>query len=94
MNSNLDIFGDEWLREAARIEEEAGGDIGAGFDWGTGLGAYVASSKSFIDRDKVMTVLQETLTWLDQEELEAMINSLEDQARNHWIEKFQAAQSA
>jgi hypothetical protein len=36
-------YDEEWLREAVRIEEEAGGDISAGPDWGTHLGRVMAN---------------------------------------------------
>ena len=88
-------FDEEWLREAARIEEGAGCDIQAGFDWGSGLGDYVVSAKSFINQEKLMTVLQEGLgDILSQEDLEAIAGSFQNQARGRVIEKFQSAQSA
>jgi len=45
MHFNWETFtyDEEWLREAVRIEEEAGGDISAGPDWGTHLGAVMAN---------------------------------------------------
>lgn len=36
-------YDEAWLREAVRIEEEFGGDISAGPDWGTHLGTVMAN---------------------------------------------------
>lgn len=95
MESSLNRFDEEWLREAARIEEEANCDISAGFDWGASLADYISSSKSFIDREKLISVLQEGLGSLfDQEDIEAIANSVEIQVRGRAIEKLQSARSA
>jgi hypothetical protein len=40
-------YDEEWLREAVRIEEESGGDISAGPDWGTHLGAVMANPQGY-----------------------------------------------
>ncbi|MEM9009040.1 MAG: hypothetical protein AAGE59_36720 [Cyanobacteria bacterium P01_F01_bin.86] len=45
MKFNWDTFtyDEDWLREAARIEEEADCDISAGYDWGTHTGDFLAN---------------------------------------------------
>ncbi|MFE4105984.1 hypothetical protein [Almyronema epifaneia] len=40
-------YDEEWLREAVRIEEEAGGDISAGYGWGSQLGAVMANPQGY-----------------------------------------------
>jgi hypothetical protein len=40
-------YDQEWLREAVCIEEEAGGDISAGPDWGTHLGRVMANPQGY-----------------------------------------------
>ncbi|HEY9852074.1 MAG TPA: hypothetical protein V6D28_21550 [Leptolyngbyaceae cyanobacterium] len=35
------MLDEDWVREAVRIEEEAGCDIGAGFDLGANLGGFL-----------------------------------------------------
>jgi hypothetical protein len=97
-------FDEEWLREAARIEEEADCDIQAGFDWGANLGDYIASARSFISQEKLMTVFQEELEGLlsqgllSQENIEMIVNAAVDaaqtRARDLVIENIQSAKSA
>jgi len=95
VEANLENFDEKWLREAAQLEQEAGCDIGAGFDWGASLGTYVAASKSFIDHVKLMAVLQESLgNLLDQEAIEEIANIVQDKARDRVIEKWQSSESA
>jgi len=85
----------EDLREMARIEEEAGCDIEAGFDWGRSAGAYIASSSSYIDRKKLLALLQEELsTLLDAEEIDAIATDLQNRAKALVLEKLQSAESA
>ena len=58
-------YDEEWLREAVRIEEEANYDIGAGYDWGASLGAFMANPREYSHfarlRSIVMREFQELL---------------------------------
>lgn len=41
------MLDEDWVREAVRIEEEAGCDIGAGFDLGANLGEFLQNPAEF-----------------------------------------------
>ncbi|MCL1475595.1 hypothetical protein [Argonema antarcticum] len=41
------MLDEDWVREAVRIEEEAGCDIGAGFDLGANLGEFLQNPAGF-----------------------------------------------
>lgn len=88
-------FDEEWLRQAVRLEDEADCDIEAGFNWGSDISNYIANRKSLINHNRLMSILQEELgNLLDQEDLEAIANSFQDQVRDRVIEKLQSAKSA
>ena len=85
----------ERLQELARLEEEAGCDIEAGLDLGRSAGVYLASAKSYIDRGKLLSVLQEGLgNVLSSEEIEAIAADLQYRTQNLVKEKLQSTQSA
>jgi len=52
-------FDEKWLREAVAAEDEADCDIHAGLELGQNLGEYVTNAKSYIDRQKLISVLKE-----------------------------------
>lgn len=52
-------FDEKWLREAVAMEDEADCDIHAGLELGQNLGEYVKNAKSYIDRQKLISVLKE-----------------------------------
>jgi hypothetical protein len=86
-----DFNDEEWLREAARLEDEAGCDIQAGPDLGANLGIYLASAKSYINHEKLMSILQEELgDLLSPEDLETIANAAQNCAQARVIEKFQS----
>jgi len=62
---------EEEAREMARFEEEVGGDISAGPDWGVHLGSVMALALNQVDRAKLMELLHEQLgNVLSQSEIE------------------------
>lgn len=50
-------YDEEWLREAVRIEEEANYDIGAGYDWGASLGAFMANPREYSHFARLRSIL-------------------------------------
>jgi len=67
----------------ARIEEEAGCDVEAGFDWGHNADAYLVSAESYLDRAKLLALLREGLSsLLDAEEIDAMVKDRPEGHRN------------
>ena len=52
-------FDEKWLREAVAMEDEADCDIHAGLELGQNLGEYVKNAKSYINRQKLISVLKE-----------------------------------
>ncbi|MGF1522646.1 MAG: hypothetical protein ACFBSF_10060 [Leptolyngbyaceae cyanobacterium] len=90
----FEISRDELL-EMARIEEEAGCDVEAGFDWGRSAGAYLVSAQNYIDREKLLLLLQEGLsTLLDAEAIDAIATELQNHTKDLVVEKLQSAESA
>ena len=90
----FEISQDELL-EMARIEEEAGCDVEAGFDWGPNADAYLVSAHSYIDRAKLLALLREGLsTMLDAEDIDAIATELQNHTKDLVIEKLQSAESA
>ena len=51
-------FDEKWLREAVKIEDEAECDIHAGLELGQNLSKYVKNTKSYIDRQKLISVFK------------------------------------
>lgn len=86
---------EEEAREFAQLEASAGCDIGAGFDWGTSLGTFLASTNSYIDHEKLVELLRDRLgTVLSQEEIEDAARNVQAQLRDRVVEKYQSAKSA
>ncbi|MGI0488585.1 hypothetical protein ACN4EK_24510 [Pantanalinema rosaneae CENA516] len=85
----------EAAREFAQLEAAAGCDIGAGFDWGAGLGKFLASANSYVDHEKLVELLHDRLgTVLSQEEIEDAARSIQAQLRDRVVKKYQSPQSA
>lgn len=83
------------LLEMACIEAEAGCDVEAGFDWGRNAAAYLVNAESYLDRAKLLALLQEGLSaWLDAEEIDAIATELQTRTKDLVIEKLQSAESA
>lgn len=49
------LLTEEEAREFAQLEKSVGCDIGAGFDWGTNLGKFLANASHDVDHEKLMT---------------------------------------
>lgn len=82
-------------RALAEIEASAGCDIGAGFDWGSSLGKFLASANSYVDHEKLVDLLRDRLgTVLSPEEIEDAARSFQAQLRDRIIEKHQSPKSA
>lgn len=82
-------------REFAQLEVSAGCDIGAGFDWGTSLGSFLASANHCVDHEKLVELLRDRLgTVLSQEEIEDAARSFQAQLRDRVFEKYQSPKSA
>ena len=82
-------------RAFARQESAAGCDVGAGFDWGASLGAFLASANSSVDHEKLVELLRDRLgTVLSQAEIEDAACSFQAQLRERVIEKYQSSKSA
>jgi hypothetical protein len=82
-------------REFAQIEASAECDIGAGFDWGTSLGKFLASANSYVDHEKLVELLRDRLgTVLSPEEIEDAARSFQSQLRDRIVEKYHPSKSA
>lgn len=85
----------ERLKELAKIEAEIGCDVEAGLNLGTHAGEYLASVKNYVDRDSLLTVLNEGLSQLlSPEDIEAIANELQIHTETLVTEKLQATKSA
>ena len=51
------MLDEEWVREAVRIEEEAGCDMGAGFELGANLGEFLQNPSGFADFFELRSVI-------------------------------------
>ena len=86
---------DDELREMARIESESGCDVEAGFDWGASAGAYLSATPSYIDREKLLVLLHESLSaLLDTDEIDAIATELHNHAKTLVAAKLQATETA
>ncbi|UBF27460.1 hypothetical protein K9N68_05805 [Kovacikia minuta CCNUW1] len=82
-------------QEFAYLEESAGCDVGAGFDWGAGLGSFLASANSYVDHEKLLELLRDRLgSLLSQEEIKDAARSFQEQGRDRVVEKYQSPKSA
>lgn len=88
-------FDEKWLREAVEIEDETGCDIHAGLELGHNLGEYVTTVRSYIDRQKLISVLKEGLDdILSQRDIEEMADKLQQVAQETVKEKIKAKKTA
>lgn len=88
-------FNEDWLKWAIQIEDEVGCDIDAGLDLGQHLGEYIAKSQSYINHEKLMSILQEELgTLLSQEDLEMIADATQKCVHNRLKEKFHSFEVA
>ena len=75
-------FDEKWLREAVAIEDEAECDIHAGLELGQNLSGYVRNAKSFINRQKLISVLKEGLNEvLSPQDIEEMADELQKEVK-------------
>ena len=88
-------FDEEWLKNAVQIEDEADCDIQAGLDFGRNSDNYISKAKSYIDYEKLMIILKESLgTIFQNDELELLASDLQDRTRERVIQKLQTKKSA
>ena len=81
-------FNEAWLEWAIKIEDEAACDIEAGLDLGQHLGEYIAKSQSYINHEKLMSILKEELgTILPQEDIEMIAAATQNCTRDRIKEK-------
>jgi hypothetical protein len=83
-------FDEEWLKKAVQIEDEADCDIQAGLDLGQNSDTYISNAKSYIDYEKLMIILKESLgTIFQNDEIELLASDLQDRTRERVIQKLQ-----
>ena len=88
-------FDEEWLKNAVQIEDEADCDIQAGLDFGRNSDNNISKAKSYIDYEKLMIILKESLgTIFQNDELELLASDLQDRTRERVIQKLQTKKSA
>lgn len=88
-------FDEKWLREAVAIEDEADCDIHAGLELGQNLGEYVTNAKSYINRQKLISVFKEGLDEiLSPEDIEEIADELQKDAQETVRKKIQAKKTA
>lgn len=74
--------------EFAQLEAEAGCEIGAGFDWGSSLGKFLASMNGTVDHETLVELLRDRLgTVLSPEEIEDVVRSFQAQRPDLVVEK-------
>ncbi len=80
----------EQLRELAAIEAESGCDITAGLDWGSHTATYLRCSGRYLDREKLLLLLQEELgNLLTPEDIEAIAIELHNRTQDLVTAKLQ-----
>jgi hypothetical protein len=88
-------FDEEWLKNAVQIEDEADCDIQAGLDLGQNSDTYISNAKSYINYEKLMIILKESLgTIFQNDEIELLASDLQDRTREHVIQKLQTKKIA
>ena len=88
-------FDEKWLREAVVIEDEAGCDIHAGLELGQNLSEYVRKAKSYINRQKLISVLKEGLDEvLSPQDIEEMADELQKEVQEKARKRIQAKKTA
>ncbi len=72
------------LQELLKIEESVNCDIGAGIDHGANLGAYLSDAMQYVDRSKLMALLQAELgELLPTDDLEAIAQQVQQQVHQY-----------
>jgi len=75
-------FDEKWLREVVAIEDEANCDIHAGLELGQNLDEYVTNAKSYINRQKLISILKEGYEEiLSPIDIEKMADELQKEAQ-------------
>jgi len=88
-------FDEKWLREAVAMEDEAGCDIHAGLELGQNLGEYIKNAKSYINRQKLISVLKEGLDEvLSPQDIEEMADELQKEVLAKARERILAKKTA
>ena len=88
-------FDEKWLREAVIIEDEAGCNIHAGLELGQNLDEYVKNAKSYINRQKLISVLKEGLNEiLSPQDIEEMADELQKEVQEKARKRIQAKKIA
>jgi hypothetical protein len=88
-------FDEKWLKNAIQIEDEANCDIQAGLDLGQNADTYISEAKSYINYEKLMVILEESLgTIFQSNELELLASELQDRTRDLVIQKLQTKKAA
>lgn len=88
-------FDEKWLKNAVQIEDEANCDIQAGLDFGQNADDYISDAKSYINYEKLMIILKESLgTIFQNDELESLASDLQDRTRERVIQKLQTKKTA
>jgi hypothetical protein len=85
----------DWFMEALRIEEECGCDISAGYDFGTDIDKFYASTNSFVSLDKTTAILHEELSpVLSRQEIDSLVERFKDMANQLLEQKVNSQHSA
>jgi hypothetical protein len=88
-------FDEKWLKNAVQIEDEANCDVQAGLDFGQNADTYISEAKSYINYQKLMAILAESLgTIFQTDELEMLASDLQGVTREHVIQKLQTKKAA
>ena len=88
-------FDEKWLREAVAMEDEANCDIHAGLELGQNLGKYVKNAKSYINRQKLISILEEKYEEiLTSQDIEEIANELQKEAQEKARKIIQAKKTA
>jgi hypothetical protein len=88
-------FNEEWLESAIQIEDEANCDIQAGLEFGQNSAQYISDAKSYIDYEKLMVILKESLgTLFQHDELESLASDLQNCTRERVIQKLKTKKIA
>ncbi len=88
-------FDEKWLREAVTMEDEADCDIHAGLELGQNLGEYVKNAKSYINRQKLISVLKDGFgEVLSPTDIEEIADELQKEAQEKARKIIQAKKTA
>ncbi|MDZ7962086.1 MAG: hypothetical protein RMY34_30160 [Aulosira sp. DedQUE10] len=85
----------QWLEWASQVEDEVNCDVEAGLDLGKRLGDYLGKSQIYIDRNKLLCLLQEELgNFLSEGEIEIIANATQNCVRDRIQVKLQSTDVA